>query len=85
MPDKKKKPFSKKHAPDLQPNPVIEKELRKQAENKEIACAMAFEIAGDLSVPIQEVGCTADLMEISLIKCQMGIFGYKPENKIIKA
>ena len=33
----------------------------------------------------QEVGRTADLMDISLMKCQMGIFGFKPNNKIIKA
>ncbi len=85
MPDKTKRPFSKKHDLGLQPDPVIEKALTKQAENMEISCAQAFEIAQALNVPPKEVGRTADLMEISLMKCQMGIFGYKPENKIIKA
>ena len=85
MSKNKKQPFSKKHDPDLRPDPGVEKELKKQAKGNEISCTQAFAIAKSLNVEPQEVGRTADLMDISLMKCQMGIFGFKPNNKIIKA
>ncbi|MGD1987495.1 MAG: hypothetical protein PVF30_13460, partial [Desulfobacterales bacterium] len=30
-------------------------------------------------------GKTADLLEMTLAKCQLGLFGYKPNKKIVKA
>jgi hypothetical protein len=37
-----------------------------------------------LNVEPLEIGETADLLEIPLIKCQLGLFGYKPEKRIVK-
>ena len=85
MSTKKGKTFSEKHDPNLLPDPVIEKEMRKRAIKQTIPCALALEIARDLSMTTMEVGQTADLMNISVEKCQLGLFGYQPEKKIIKA
>jgi len=30
------------------------------------------------------VGQAADLVELRLVKCQLGLFGYRPEKKIVK-
>jgi hypothetical protein len=30
------------------------------------------------------VGKTADLLNMKLVKCQLGLFGYTPEKKIVK-
>jgi hypothetical protein len=85
MSTKKGKTFSVKHNPNLLPDPRIEREMCKQAINRKIPCALAFEIARVLGMTTMEVGQTADLMNIAVVKCQLGLFGYQPENKIIKA
>ncbi|MEJ2641444.1 MAG: hypothetical protein P8010_17900 [Desulfosarcinaceae bacterium] len=33
----------------------------------------------------EEIGRTADMLGIPLVKCQLGLFGYQPEKKIIRA
>jgi len=77
--------LSEKHGPDDRPDPVIEKEIRKRIEDQAIPCAVAFEVARDLKVAPKEVGKTADLLNIHISECQLGLFGYKPKKKIIKA
>ena len=85
MSAKQKTPYSQKHAPDFRPDPAIETEMRHCTANQEISCAAAFEIATRLHVGPEEVGRTADVMDIAIVKCQLGLFGYKPEKKIITA
>lgn len=85
MSAKKAKVFSEKHNPNLLPDPLIEKEVSRRSTNQQIPCALAFEIARRLGMTTMEVGQTADLMNISVVKCQLGLFGYKPDKKIIKA
>ncbi len=81
----KKSLYSEKHRPNLRPDPRIEIEIKKRCEKQEISCVRAFEIADRLNVKPMEVGRTADLMNIQLVKCQLGLFGYKPEKKIVRA
>ena len=76
--------FSAKHGPDATPDRSIEEEILKHGKNKEIPCAVAFEIARTLQVSPDAVGMTADLMNFKLTKCQLGLFGYQPQKKIVK-
>jgi hypothetical protein len=78
------KHFSEKHGPDATINSAIKDEILKRVKAKELPCAVAFAIAKDLGVSAGEVGKTVDLMDMKLSKCQMGLFGYKPEKKIVK-
>ena len=55
----------------------------RESTEKIMPCAVAFEIAGQLGLPPSEVGKTADLMILRLMKCQLGLFGYKPESKLV--
>ena len=80
----KRNEFSAKHGPDAAPDRFIEEEILKQGENKKIPCAAAFEIARTLQVSPDTVGMTIDLMNFKLTKCQLGLFGYQPQKKIIK-
>lgn len=82
---KKKSQYSEKHRPHLRPDTRIAKEINERCQNQAISCFRAFEIAERLNVKPMEVGRTADLMNIRLVKCQLGLFGYQPENKIVKA
>lgn len=85
MSAKKKSLYSDKHSPNSHPDTRIEKEINERCEKQEISCFRAFEIAERLNVKPLEVGRTADLMNIQVVKCQLGLFGYKPERKIVKA
>lgn len=85
MSERKRKPYSQKHDSNLRPDPRIEKEMSKRDAGREISCALAFEIAEGMGVDPEEVGRTADMLDIPLVKCQLGLFGYQPEKKIIKA
>jgi hypothetical protein len=77
------KKFVEKHGPDAQPDSVIKNEIIKRTPKNEIPCAVAFEIAKELQVSPDAVGMTADLINYRLVKCQLGLFGYRPQKKIV--
>lgn len=85
MSAKQKSLYSQKHHPDLHPDPRIEKEIKQRCKEQAISCFRAFEIADRLNVKPIEVGRTADLMNIRLVKCRLGLFGHKPKNKVVRA
>ena len=76
--------FSEKHGPDAKINSALKAEIVKRAKTGELPCAVAFAIAKDLGFSAGEIGKTVDLMNLRLSKCQMGLFGYKPEKNIVK-
>ena len=76
--------FSQKHGNQTAVDPSIKEKMVAYAKGSELPCAVAFKLAEELNRPTAEIGKTADLLEIGLVKCQLGLFGYKPEKKIIK-
>ena len=80
----KKSAFSTKHRSDSKPDPSIEKRLRERCPTGELPCAVAFDVAKELGASAATVGQTADLMNLRLVKCQLGLFGYSPEKKIVR-
>lgn len=79
------KSFSEKHGAHATPDSLIKNEILKQTKNEEIPCAVAFEIAKRLQIFPDAVGKTADLINFKLIKCQLGLFGYQPQKKMVKS
>ena len=77
--------FSEKHGPDARPNPVAKEKIEAKSGEGELACEAAFAIAKELQVSPAEIGKTVDLLELKLNKCQLGLFGYKPDKKKVKA
>jgi hypothetical protein len=76
--------YGKKHAPDKKIDPAVADAVKNRAVEGKMACAVAFSIAADLGVAPEEVGFTIDILEIRLIKCQLGLFGYTPQKSIVK-
>jgi len=76
--------YAKKHPVDRVVDPAVVKAVKENQSNNEISCATAFTIAGDLGLQPDEVGFTIDTLEITITKCQLGLYGYKPNKKIIK-
>lgn len=77
------KHYAKKHLSDQKPDPGIVDLLKERAKDGEITCASAFGISADLGVSPDKVGLNADLLEIPVTKCQLGLFGYRPKKKIV--
>lgn len=86
MTHKDKGSYAKKHLPELKLNPEISQAVKQKSSNGKISCAAAFKVANKLRVTPGEVGVTIDLLEIPVIKCQLGLFGYDlPYKKVITA
>jgi hypothetical protein len=78
---KDKDSYAKKRSPGLKLNPAIAEAVKQGSSDGKISCTAAFKVAGELKVTPGEVGATIDLLEISIINCQLGLFGYGPPNK----
>ncbi|MFO7665464.1 MAG: hypothetical protein R6V76_02460 [Desulfobacterales bacterium] len=64
---------------------LIDKEILNRVTDNELSCAAAFEIAAKLNIRPMDIGEAADRLNLILVSCQLGLFGYKPDKKIVKA
>jgi hypothetical protein len=85
MTHKNKGGYAKKHSPGIKQNPAIAEAVKQGISDNKISCAAAFTVARRLKVSPGEVGVTIDLLEIPVIKCQLGLFGYGPPDKGVTA
>jgi hypothetical protein len=76
--------FSKKHPPDRKVSERVNAAVKAKVTDGAMACAVAFEIAESLGVQPEEVGFTLDSLEVKVVKCQLGLFGYSPAKRIVK-
>jgi hypothetical protein len=63
-------------------NETIAAKVKEKISEKQISCAEAHSIATELSVAPADVGAAIDLLEVRIIKCQLGLFGYGKEKNI---
>jgi hypothetical protein len=75
--------YAAKHPPGTEADGRIADAVRASAKDGKLSCAAAHRIATDLGVHPSEVGKTLDLLEFRIVKCQLGLFGYQPEKKIV--
>lgn len=61
----------------------IRQAVSRQAVDRKLGCAAAFEIAAGLNVPPIAVGRALDRMDCRITHCQLGLFGYQPDKKIV--
>src|SRR4030042_4489696 len=55
--------------------------VRGRLKNGLLPCAGAFNLAEELALPRAEVGRAADVLEVHLTTCQLGLFGYPGKSK----
>jgi hypothetical protein len=74
--------YAFKHPPGTKPDERIAKAIRERSQGGELACGMAEKISKEMKVHMAEVGIAADLLEIKIKKCQLGLFGWgkKPDH-----
>jgi hypothetical protein len=76
--------YKAKHPAGWKLNEKAAEAVREKAVDGKISCADAARIAGRLQIGMADMGATIDLLEIQLVKCQLGLFGYSPEKIIVK-
>jgi len=76
--------YKKKHPSDRESKPEVADAVKRKGLNGEISCAAAHRIAEDTKTPPLEVGFTIDCLEIRLTKCQLGLYGYRPQKRVVK-
>lgn len=62
---------------------VIEDRVRERAQDGTLSCGAAFRIAEDLGVNPMQVGEAADALDVRLNRCQLGLFGYDGDERIV--
>jgi hypothetical protein len=76
MTHKDAKKYALNHPPGIRPNEQIAKAIREKSSGGELTCGMGEKISKELKVDMSEVGITADLLEMKIKKCQLGLFGW---------
>ncbi|MCD6533514.1 MAG: hypothetical protein J7L25_05515 [Deltaproteobacteria bacterium] len=76
--------YAAKHSDPTIPEELKQKVL-KVAENRRLSCTKAHQLALETSCSPAEVGRAADLLEIRLSGCQLGLFGQSREKNITEA
>ncbi len=66
------------------PDAEIQSKIIQRAKNGELPCAVAFDLVKQLGISPAEVGQYADRAKLRLVKCQLGLFGYQPEKRLVK-
>lgn len=84
MASEETKKFLQKHDANARVDDLLKEEILRRATDGHLPCAVAFEIAKILDREPAEVGRGADLLNLRLNKCQLGLFGYQPNKKIVK-
>ena len=73
--------FAAKHPPGTTPAPQLAQALQCEARDGGIGCAAAHAIAASLALEPIVVGQAADLLELRIQRCQLGLFGYGAKAK----
>ncbi len=76
------KTFAEKHGDGISINADIQHHIHEHEKDGKVSCAVAFEISKQLSVSPKVVGTAIDLMNLKIVKCQIGLFGYASGKKI---
>ena len=71
--------YAKKHQ-NIEIDNDIEEKLNKNSENGKISCPLVHSIAKSLSTTPEKIGIQADLLELRILHCQIGLFGWEQES-----
>lgn len=75
--------YAKKHS-NIEINPEVGALLEAEAKQDQITCAALHGVAKKLGITPAEAGAQADLLELRLIRCSLGLFGYGKGVKLIQ-
>jgi len=75
--------YGEKHGARAELHQAIADAVRKSSTEGRVPCTGAFRIAEEMNIEPSEVGRTLDLLEMKIIKCQLGLFGHERGRHLI--
>ncbi len=75
--------YAEKHGNRAQLDQVITEAIRRRSREGKLSCVAAFRIAEEMNIKPSEVGQVIDLLEMKIIKCQLGLFGHEKGKRLI--
>ena len=84
MTEKDKGHFADKHRGERSVSPALAAAIHEKTTDGKIPCRRAETICREMDVTMGEVGKAADLMEVVITKCQLGLFGFAPDRKAVQ-
>jgi hypothetical protein len=76
--------FAAKRKQGEKADPRIAEAVKAAAVDGEFSCLQAEDLVKRLHVTMEETGVALDLSGIRISRCQLGLFGYAPESRIVK-
>ena len=76
--------YFKKHPEGTKIDDDLKKEILEKVKNNNFSCKKAEEIASELGFSLEETGKAIDILNINIIKCQLGLFGYGETKKVVQ-
>ena len=76
--------YFEKHPKDSKIDNDLKQEIIGQVKDNNIACKKAEEIAGKKRMAIGKIGKAIDILNVNIIECQLGLFGYGEVKKIVQ-
>ena len=77
--------FFEKHPAGTKVPEDLKQEIFQQATDNNIACKAAEKIAQTENTPMSEIGVAIDMLNINIVQCQLGLFGYDGKKKLVQA
>jgi len=75
--------YSAKWGSETQVDARLTEAVLAGSNNGKIKCIQAFHVVAELLVSPLEVGRAADLRELRITHCQLGLFGYGDKKKVV--
>lgn len=75
--------YGKKRGDRPELHEAVADAIGKSSTEGKVPCTEAFRIAKEMGIEPSEVGRTLDLLEIKIIKCQLGLFGHERGRRLI--
>ncbi len=73
--------YFKKHPEGTQVSEPLRQEILKQAKDNNFSCKAAEKVSKSLRVSMGEIGVAMDMLNVNIVQCQLGLFGFEGGQK----
>jgi hypothetical protein len=76
--------YFQKHPAQTKVADVLKQKILQKVTNNNMSCAVAEEVAQISQLSLEETGVALDILNINIVECQLGLFGYSTQKKIVQ-
>ena len=76
--------YFQKHPGQTKVADILRQNILQKATNNNMSCTVAEETAQVSRTTLAETGVALDILNINIVECQLGLFGYSTQKKIVQ-